>query len=69
MQLSSEYNTRIFTSGIIRHKLQTTALTVAFVLVGMMMFLIPAITDKALGKTITMLWTTANIKGIAVFHT
>src|SRR4051812_25370607 len=47
--MSSEYNIRIFISGIIRHKPQTTVLTVALVLVGMI-FLVPAITEKAQGR-------------------
>jgi len=50
LKISSEYNTRIFISGLLKHKPQTTVLTVALVLVGMM-FLIPVITDKALGLT------------------
>ena len=50
MQISSEYNTRIFISGLLKHKPQTTALRLALVLVGMM-FLVPTITDKALGMT------------------
>ena len=48
--MSSEYNTGICISSLIRHKPKTTVLTVALVLVGMM-FLVPAITDKAMGET------------------
>ena len=48
--MSSEFNTGICTSSLIRHKPKTTVLTVALVPVGMM-FLVPAITEKAMGET------------------
>jgi hypothetical protein len=46
--MSSEFNTGICISSLIRHKPKTTVLTVALVLVGVM-FLVPAITEKAIG--------------------
>jgi hypothetical protein len=46
--MNSEYDTRIWISSLIRHKPKTTVLTVALVLVGVM-FLVPAITEKAIG--------------------
>src|SRR6476469_2695787 len=48
--MSSEFNTGICISSLIRHKTKTTVLTVALVLVGVM-FLFPAITEKAMGET------------------
>jgi hypothetical protein len=47
--MSNEFNTGMCISSLIRHKPKTTVLAVALVLVGMM-FLVPAITEKAMGE-------------------
>jgi hypothetical protein len=51
LKISNEYDTLIWISFAIKHKPQTTVLTVALVVLVAMMFLVPAITDKAMGLT------------------
>jgi len=51
LKISNEYDTLIWISFAIKHKPQTTVLTVALVVLVAMMFLVPAITDKAMGTT------------------